>query len=375
MELSVVRTSIKVSLISGAIAAVFMGLLVYAFVSPLMDRAVELEPEGEEPEVVVPRETQKQIAILGSMLWGILTAMAFGITYPFVHSNRKPVAVALLISIIAYFVTVIVPFTKYPPTPPGVGYEITLDLEAYSYAITIMLGFAGALASALMYLLLRKKRNKHTSLLIAIFTGIPAFAFIYLVLPSTGSLIFADPAQANLIAEYRAALFLSRLAYWIVLGLSFGYLFVKFSKHEPMPEREEMRSRRPLSLLLGAILLVALTTYFSSVYSVQYSSAQMYGTLSEGSNVIDIMEGSYKRFQKENYSPHDVIILLSSNSTITWNNLDMVSHTVTSDEGFFDSGFIPSNRSWSYTFTDKGEFSYHCSPHPWMKGKVKALGQ
>ncbi|HEV8405576.1 MAG TPA: plastocyanin/azurin family copper-binding protein [Nitrososphaera sp.] len=26
--------------------------------------------------------------------------------------------------------------------------------------------------------------------------------------------------------------------------------------------------------------------------------------------------------------------------------------------------------NWSFTFTKAGEFTYHCEPHPWMKGKV-----
>jgi plastocyanin len=26
--------------------------------------------------------------------------------------------------------------------------------------------------------------------------------------------------------------------------------------------------------------------------------------------------------------------------------------------------------SWSYTFTTPGTYTYHCSPHPFMKGTV-----
>jgi amicyanin len=57
-------------------------------------------------------------------------------------------------------------------------------------------------------------------------------------------------------------------------------------------------------------------------------------------------------------------------TTVTWTNLDSVSHTVTSDTGVFESGTLSHNATFSYTFNSRGTFSYSCSPHPFMKGKV-----
>ncbi len=57
-------------------------------------------------------------------------------------------------------------------------------------------------------------------------------------------------------------------------------------------------------------------------------------------------------------------------TTVTWTNKDSVGHTVTSDDGIFDSGMLGKGSSFSYTFTTAGTFGYFCTPHPYMVGTV-----
>ncbi|MEM3032421.1 MAG: plastocyanin/azurin family copper-binding protein, partial [Nitrososphaerota archaeon] len=53
-----------------------------------------------------------------------------------------------------------------------------------------------------------------------------------------------------------------------------------------------------------------------------------------------------------------------------------VGHTVTSDQGLFDSGLFGQGMTWAFTFVRPGEYPYHCTPHPWMTGTVNvAPGQ
>ncbi len=77
------------------------------------------------------------------------------------------------------------------------------------------------------------------------------------------------------------------------------------------------------------------------------------------------------------YSPAELTVEVGT--TVTWTNNDTVLHTVTSGasennvataDGLFDSGFLDPGATWSYTFTEEGVFDYHCTPHPWMIGKV-----
>jgi plastocyanin/uncharacterized membrane protein len=60
--------------------------------------------------------------------------------------------------------------------------------------------------------------------------------------------------------------------------------------------------------------------------------------------------------------------------TITWKNEDIFTHTVTSDDGSFDSGPIEPGKSWTTTITKAGTLGYHCRPHPNMKAAVVVGG-
>lgn len=49
--------------------------------------------------------------------------------------------------------------------------------------------------------------------------------------------------------------------------------------------------------------------------------------------------------------------------TVHFLNRDKVGHTVTADDGTFDSGMFGNGASWTHTFTAPGTYRYHCIPH------------
>lgn len=69
------------------------------------------------------------------------------------------------------------------------------------------------------------------------------------------------------------------------------------------------------------------------------------------------------------YGP--TIISVKKGTTVTWTNKDSAAHTVTADSGNGPkSESLAKDDTYSFTFNETGEFSYHCIPHPQMKGKV-----
>jgi plastocyanin len=55
---------------------------------------------------------------------------------------------------------------------------------------------------------------------------------------------------------------------------------------------------------------------------------------------------------------------------VRWLNGDQLQHSVTADDGSFDSGLIDSNKAFEHVFEKPGDYSYHCTPHPFMQGHV-----
>ncbi len=55
---------------------------------------------------------------------------------------------------------------------------------------------------------------------------------------------------------------------------------------------------------------------------------------------------------------------------ITWSNAGQDPHSVTADDGSFDSGNLDPSEGFSWFFADPGTVTYSCALHPWMTGKV-----
>jgi plastocyanin len=68
------------------------------------------------------------------------------------------------------------------------------------------------------------------------------------------------------------------------------------------------------------------------------------------------------------FSPASMSV--SAGATITWTNNDAIAHTVTADDGSFDSGNIPPGSKYSKVFSTAGTFAYHCTIHPMMIATV-----
>ena len=60
--------------------------------------------------------------------------------------------------------------------------------------------------------------------------------------------------------------------------------------------------------------------------------------------------------------------------TVTWTNEGNHPHTVTANDGSFDSGTLQPGESYSHTFQNPGMVPYYCSIHPFMTGGV-SVGQ
>jgi plastocyanin len=68
------------------------------------------------------------------------------------------------------------------------------------------------------------------------------------------------------------------------------------------------------------------------------------------------------------FAPSREVVLIGD--TVTWHNGDATSHSVTADDGSFDSGAFGPGGSFSQTFASAGTYKYHCSIHRYMRGEV-----
>ncbi len=64
-------------------------------------------------------------------------------------------------------------------------------------------------------------------------------------------------------------------------------------------------------------------------------------------------------------------ITINVGDTIIWtNNESSMPHTVTADNGNFDSGTLNSGDTFTFTFTEAGTYTYHCAFHSGMTATI-----
>lgn len=63
-------------------------------------------------------------------------------------------------------------------------------------------------------------------------------------------------------------------------------------------------------------------------------------------------------------------VTIAKGDTVMWTNTMAIEHTVTADNGSFDSGPLEQNQTFSHTFSASGTVGYHCTIHRSMKGQV-----
>jgi plastocyanin len=68
------------------------------------------------------------------------------------------------------------------------------------------------------------------------------------------------------------------------------------------------------------------------------------------------------------FSPNPVTV--SVGAAVRWTNRDDIPHNVVSDDKSFKSKVLDTDDAFVYTFTKPGTYSYFCSIHPKMTGRV-----
>jgi len=118
------------------------------------------------------------------------------------------------------------------------------------------------------------------------------------------------------------------------------------------------------SLLIAAILFFACS---KGGYSSNSGGGSGGGTGGGGGTTSNIIYMKGSAFSNPS-------LTVVTGTTVTWMNDDNMTHTVTSDNGVFNSGNMAPGSSYSYTFSAAGTFNYHCIIHSGMTGSVTVSG-
>jgi plastocyanin len=72
----------------------------------------------------------------------------------------------------------------------------------------------------------------------------------------------------------------------------------------------------------------------------------------------------------DNFTFAPAAITVHVGDAVRWTNHDDIPHNVVSEDNSFKSKVLDTDENFSYTFTKAGTYSYYCSIHPRMTGKI-----
>lgn len=76
--------------------------------------------------------------------------------------------------------------------------------------------------------------------------------------------------------------------------------------------------------------------------------------------------------KNSDFSPKTITIKVGTK--VTWTNKDSLQHDVATDKNYGDdfksSELLSRGETYSFTFNKAGTYTYHCTPHPFMRATV-----
>lgn len=117
---------------------------------------------------------------------------------------------------------------------------------------------------------------------------------------------------------------------------------------------------------------VGMIGYLVILPNSAYTSQTTHTTsgLAPRSAMVAMVAGAGSNTTSKGFFPNNIVVVLGVNNTVVWENKDNSPHTVTSNDGSFESGNMAPGQSFTFTFTLPGTYTYHCTYHPWMVATV-----
>ena len=121
----------------------------------------------------------------------------------------------------------------------------------------------------------------------------------------------------------------------------------------------------------GAVLVGLLVLFLAACGAAEPTPAPLPTETAKAPAGVSAVTEASVSMAKMAFQPHTLIV--ATGATVTWQNDDAAAHTVTSGEGWFDSGQLAAGKGFVHQFDQPGTFRYQCNNHPQMEGVVIVL--
>ncbi|MBB4980525.1 CbtA family protein [Streptomyces nymphaeiformis] len=248
MHASAVRSLLVRGMLAGLIAGLFAFAVAYAVGEPPVNGAIAVEeakaaaeaPAGHgshaghggavaepaaEEEEGVSRSTQSTFGLAtGVLVYGVALGGIASLAFSFALGRIgrfSPRATAALTAAAAFTTVYLVPFLKYPATPPAVGNPDTIGKRTTLFFLMILLSVLLGIAALIAGRRLAPRLGNWNATLAAGAGFVAVTAVAFAVLPDNEDSVAAG-FPAGLLWDFRLASLAIQAVLWAVFGIAFG---------------------------------------------------------------------------------------------------------------------------------------------------------
>jgi predicted cobalt transporter CbtA len=216
-------------LLAGALGGVLAFVFARTFIEPVIDQAIAYEDShdhgGHEHGVeLFSRGVQANVGMgFGVLAFGVamgaLIAVAYCVAYGRV-GNISPRLLSVLLAGAMFLSLYVIPFLKYPPSPPAASLEETIRQRTLLYLLIVVLSAALMVTAVYLGRSLVQRYGGWTATLIAAASYVVAISIVMLVLPTIDET--PDHFPADVLYEFRLYTLGTQLVLWAMIGLVFA---------------------------------------------------------------------------------------------------------------------------------------------------------
>jgi Probable cobalt transporter subunit (CbtA) len=215
-------------LLAGAIASVAAFVFARTFVEPVIDQAIAFEEAhagGHDHGIeLFTRGVQANIGMgFGVLAFGVAMGALFAVAYCVVYGRVGALSPRLLSLLLAggmFLSLYVIPFLKYPPSPPAVSLDETIRQRTLLYLMIVVLSVVLLAAAVWLGRYLLERFGAWSASLIAAAAYIVAVAIVMAVLPTINEIPEGFPAQV--LYEFRLYSLGTQVVLWAVIAVVFG---------------------------------------------------------------------------------------------------------------------------------------------------------
>jgi plastocyanin len=130
------------------------------------------------------------------------------------------------------------------------------------------------------------------------------------------------------------------------------------------------RGPRAISVLVIAALLVLSVALLQTGCGGSAATTSAVTTASQTTATTGSSGGGGTKVTMKGFAFNPATVTIKVGETVTWENQDGANHNVIADDGSFKSADFGQGKTFSFTFTKAGTYTYSCHIHPNMKGTV-----